>query len=43
LHRARSNTYAAITGDDWKPYEVPFAPAATINRKSAAAELDALA
>ena len=37
------HTYAAITGDDWKPYEVPFAPAATINRKSAAAELDALA
>jgi hypothetical protein len=29
------HTYAAITGDDWKPCEVPLAPAATINRKSA--------
>ena len=37
------HTYAAITGDDWKPYEVPLAPATTINRKSAVAELDALA
>ena len=37
------HAYSAITGEDWKPYEAPLAPAATINRKSAAAELDALA
>jgi hypothetical protein len=37
------HAYSAITGEDWKPYEAPLAPAATINRKSASAELDALA
>ena len=33
--------YADITGEDWKPYEAPLAPAATVARKSAAAEMAA--
>ena len=37
------HAYSAITGENWKPYEAPLAPAATVSRKSAAAELDALA
>jgi hypothetical protein len=37
------HAYAAITGDDWKPYEAPQAPAAAVSRQSAAAELDAFA
>jgi hypothetical protein len=33
--------YAEITGEDWKPYEAPTAPAATVSRKSAAVEMAA--
>jgi hypothetical protein len=33
--------YADIIGEDWKPYEAPVAPAASVARKSAAAELAA--
>ena len=33
--------YADITGEDWKPYEAPTAPAATVARKSAAVEMAA--
>ena len=33
--------YADITGETWKPYEAPIAPAATVARKSAAAEMAA--
>jgi len=31
-----------ITGETWKPYEAPAAPAASIARKSAAVEMAAL-
>jgi hypothetical protein len=33
--------YADITGEDWKPYEAPVAPAASVARKSAAVEMAA--
>ena len=33
--------YADITGEDWKPYEAPTAPAASVARKSAAVEMAA--
>jgi hypothetical protein len=33
--------YADLTGDDWKPYEAPLAPAASVSRKSAATEIAA--
>lgn len=33
--------YADATGDDWKPYQEPLAPAGSVSRKSAAAEIAA--
>jgi hypothetical protein len=33
--------YVDITGDNWKPYEAPTAPAASVSRKSAATEMAA--
>jgi hypothetical protein len=33
--------YAEITGEDWKPYEASTAPAASVTRKAAAAEMAA--
>ena len=33
--------YADITGENWKPYEAPTAPAASVARKSAAVEMAA--
>jgi hypothetical protein len=33
--------YADITGENWKPYEAPTAPAASVARKSAAVEIAA--
>jgi len=36
------HAYAEITGEDWRPYEAPTAPAGNISRQAAAAELDAL-
>jgi hypothetical protein len=33
--------YADITGEDWKPYEAPMAPAATVARQSATLEMAA--
>jgi hypothetical protein len=33
--------YADLTGDEWKPYEAPLAPAASVSRKSAATEMAA--
>ena len=33
--------YAHVTGEDWKPYEAPTAPASTVARKSAAVEMAA--
>jgi hypothetical protein len=33
--------YADVTGETWKPYEAPPAPAATVSRQSAAAEMAA--
>jgi hypothetical protein len=33
--------YVDLTGDDWKPYEAPIAPAASVSRKSAAVEMAA--
>jgi hypothetical protein len=33
--------YADITGEDWKPYEAPIAPAATVARQSASIEMAA--
>ncbi len=33
--------YADITGETWKPYEAPLAPAVTASRQSAAAEMAA--
>jgi hypothetical protein len=33
--------YADITGDEWKPYVAPTAPAASVARKSATAEMSA--
>ena len=33
--------YADITGENWKPYEAPLAPAASVSRKSAATEIAA--
>jgi len=35
------HAYAAVTGNDWKPYEPPSSPAVTTARQSAAAELAA--
>ena len=35
------HAYAHITGEDWKPYEAPVAPAASVARKSAAVEMAA--
>jgi hypothetical protein len=35
------SAYAEITGETWKPYEAPTAPAATVARKSAAVEMAA--
>ena len=35
------HAYAAVTGEDWKPYEPPSNPASTTARQSAAAELAA--
>jgi len=34
--------YAEVTGEEWKPYVTPQAAPASITRRSAAAELDAL-
>ena len=36
------HAYAAITGEEWKPYEGPSVPAGNVSRQAAAAELDAL-
>jgi hypothetical protein len=33
--------YADITGEDWKPYEAPTPPAASVSRKSAVVEMAA--
>jgi len=33
--------YADVTGETWKPYEAPAAPAAAVSRQSAAAEMAA--
>jgi hypothetical protein len=33
--------YADITGENWKPYEAPTAPATGVARKSAAVEMAA--
>jgi hypothetical protein len=33
--------YADVTGETWKPYEAPTAPAATVSRQSAVAEMAA--
>jgi hypothetical protein len=35
------HAYAAVTGNDWKPYEPPSSPAVTTARQSAATELAA--
>ena len=35
------SAYAEITGEDWKPYEAPASPAASVSRKSAAVEMAA--
>ena len=35
------HAYAAVTGEDWKPYEQPSAPSTNTARQSAAAELAA--
>jgi hypothetical protein len=35
------HAYAAVTGNDWKPYEQPSSPAVSTARQSAAAELAA--
>jgi hypothetical protein len=35
------SAYADLTGDEWKPYEAPLAPAASVSRKSAATEMAA--
>ena len=35
------SAYAEITGETWKPYEAPLAPAASVSRKSAAVEMAA--
>jgi hypothetical protein len=35
------SAYAEITGETWKPYEAPMAPAASVARKSAAVEMAA--
>jgi hypothetical protein len=35
------SAYADITGDEWKPYLAPVAPAASVARKSAAVEMSA--
>lgn len=36
------HAYAAITGDDWKPYAAPATPSRGVSRQAAAAEMDAL-
>ena len=36
------HAYAAVTGEEWKPYEGPSVPAGNVSRQAAAAELDAL-
>ena len=44
LHAAAEgavSAYAHITGEDWKPYEAPQAPAASVERRSAKTEMDA--
>jgi hypothetical protein len=33
--------YADLTGEEWRPYEAPVAPAASVTRKSAAVEMAA--
>ena len=35
------SAYAHITGDDWKPYEAPAAPASSTSRQSAEAQMAA--
>jgi hypothetical protein len=35
------HAYAHITGDEWKPYEPPATPGASISRQSADAQLGA--
>jgi hypothetical protein len=35
------SAYTDITGETWKPYEAPMAPAASVARKSAAVEMAA--
>jgi hypothetical protein len=35
--------YADITGENWKPYEAPMAPSASVSRKSAAVVMAAFA
>jgi hypothetical protein len=39
--RLVSIAYADITGETWKPYVAPLAPAAGVARQSAAAEMSA--
>ena len=41
LSASRDAAYAEITGEDWKPYEAPTPPAATVARQSAAVEMAA--
>jgi hypothetical protein len=35
------DAFAAVTGEDWKPYQRPAMNGETVNRQAAAAELDA--
>ena len=35
------SAYAHVTGEDWKPYEAPQTPAASVQRRSAKSEMDA--
>ncbi|MGH7118256.1 MAG: hypothetical protein ACREFP_04580 [Acetobacteraceae bacterium] len=35
------HAYAEITGDAWKPYEAPSAPAGSVSRQAATAEIEA--
>jgi len=35
------HAYAEITGEEWKPYEAPNAPAGSVSRQAATAEMEA--
>ncbi len=35
------HAYSELTGEEWKPYEAPAAPARSVTRQAASAELDA--